>query len=33
MPSDAVAVVVQLGGYGHIIGAAMLDRAEFADVH
>jgi hypothetical protein len=28
-PHDAVAVVVQDGGYGHIVGAAMIDRPDY----
>jgi hypothetical protein len=32
LPHDAVAVVVQHGGYGHIMGSAMLNRPEFAPI-
>jgi hypothetical protein len=30
-PSDTVAVIVQQNGYGHVLGAAMLDRTDFSD--
>ena len=29
LPHDGVAIVVQQGGYGHIIGAAYLARPDF----
>jgi hypothetical protein len=30
LPHDSVAVVVQRGGYGHVVGAAMLPHPDFA---
>jgi hypothetical protein len=33
LPHDAVAVVVQRGGYGHVVGAAMLPHPDFAPEH
>jgi len=30
LPHDAVAVVVQRGGYGHVVGAAMLPHPDFS---
>ncbi len=30
LPHDGVAVIVQQGGYGHVIGAAYISRPEFA---
>jgi hypothetical protein len=33
LPHDGVAVIVQQGGYGHVIGAAYLSRPEFAAQH
>jgi hypothetical protein len=32
LPHDAVAVVVQHGGYGHIVGSAILNHPDFAPV-
>jgi len=29
LPHDSVAVIVQHGGYGHIVGAAVLSHPEF----
>jgi len=33
LPHDGIAVVVQQGGYGHVIGAAYIARPEFAAQH
>jgi len=32
LPHDAVAVVVQHGGYGHVVGSAMLSHPDFAPI-
>jgi hypothetical protein len=32
LPHDSVAVVVQHGGYGHVVGSAMLSHPDFAPV-
>jgi len=33
LPHDGVAIIVQQGGYGHIIGAAYVAHPEFYPAH